>query len=371
MKPVDSRTLRAYFRDTRLLVREFRYSLLLFTILLLIGTVVLRFTYNANQPLGWGDALDTTVKLMFFETTHEYPQGWPAQIVFFMWPLLGLILVVNGVVRFWTAFFNRRERREAWEVAVASTYRNHVVVCGLGKVGYRVVLHLLGMQQEVVGVDKDPGARFLPIIRKEKVPIIIGNARQQDVLEKAGVRFASAIVAATEDDLTNLDIALAARRLNPGIQVVLRMFDQDLAERVREGFGFQATFSTSALAAPALAAAATRAAVEYSFYLNDVLLNISRLTVNPNSALVGRQVGDVEQELDLSILLISDPSGTDFHPPAERVLRAGDQVVVFASLEALACLNRMNQVEECPPEERKRLGWLRRLGKRQTADHRP
>ncbi len=370
MRRIDPRTLRAYLRDTRLLVREFRYSLLLFAVLLLIGTVTLRFTYDADQPLGWGEALDTTVKLMFFETTHEYPRGWPAQIVFFLWPLLGLGLVVNGVVQFWSALFNRRERREAWEVAVASTYRNHVVVCGLGKVGYRVTLHLLGMQQEVVGVEKDPGARFLSLIRKKKVPVIIGNARQQDVLEKAGVRFASALVAATEDDLTNLDIALAARRLNPNIQVVLRMFDHELAERVREGFDLYATFSTSALAAPALAVAATRAAVEYSFYLNDVLLNVSRLTVNSGSALVGRRVEEVEQELDLSILLISDTSGTDFHPPADRVLKTGDQLVVFASLEALACLNRMNRAEECPPERRKRLGWLSRRGK-QTTDHRP
>lgn len=362
MKPLRSRALRAYLRDTRLLIREFRFSLLLFLLLALVGTVTLRWGYGADRPLSWGDALDTTVKLMFFETTHEYPRTVPAQIVFLLWPLLGLILVVNGVVQFWTAFFNRRERREAWEVAVASTYRNHIVVCGLGKVGYRVVFHLLGMQQEVVGVDKNPEARFLPLIRKQKVPVILGNAREQEVLEKAGIRSASAVVAATEDDLANLDIALAARRLNPNIQVVLRMFDLDLAERVREGFGFQATFSTSALAAPALAAAATRAAVEYSFYLNDVLLNISRLTINPGSALVGRRVGDVEQELDLSILLISDSSGADFHPPADRQLKAGDRVVVFASLEALACLNQMNGAEGvCPPEEGRRAGWWRRL----------
>jgi Trk K+ transport system NAD-binding subunit len=361
MKLVNPRTLRAYLRDTWLLVREFRYSLLLFIVLLLVGTVILRFTYDADRPLGWGDALDTTVKLMFFETTHEYPRAWPAQVVFFFWPLLGLVLVVNGVVQFWTALFNRRERREAWEVAVASTYRNHIVVCGLGKVGYRVILHLLGMQYEVVGVEKNPEARFIPAIRKEKVPVIVGNARQRDVLEKAGVRFASAIVAATEDDLTNLDIGLEARLLNPNIQVVMRLFDQDLAERIRQGFGFQAAFSTSALAAPALAAAATRAAVEYSFYLNDVLLNISRLTVNPGSALAGRRVGEVEQELDLSIILLSDPTGVDFHPSADRVLNPGDQIVVFASLEALACLNRMNGAEGvCPPEERKRPGWLSR-----------
>ncbi len=368
MKQVDSRTLRAYLRDTWLLVREFRYSLLLFLILTLVGTVILRFAYDADRPLGWGEALDTTVKLMFFETTHEYPRAWPAQIVFFLWPLLGVVLIVNGVVRFGTAFFNRQERREAWEVAVASTHRNHIVVCGLGKVGYRVILHLLGMQYEVVGVEKNPEARFLPLIRQKKVPVIVGNARQRDILEKAGVRVASAIVAVTEDDLTNLSIGLEARLLNPNIQVVLRMFDQDLADRVREGFGFQAAFSTSALAAPALAVAATRTAVEYSFYLNDVLLNISRQTVNPGSALAGRRVGEVEQELDLSIILLSGPTGMDFHPAADRVLNPGDQIVVFASLEALACLNRMNGAEGVyPPQERSRAGWLGRLQRRRPA----
>ena len=134
----------------------------------------------------------------------------------------------------------------------------------------------------------------------------------------------------------------------------------------QSGFGqvsaSRATFSTSALAASALAAAATRASGEYSFYLNDVLLSISRQTVNPGSALAGRWVGEVEQELDLSILLISDPSGADFHPSADRVLNPGDQIVVFASLEALVCLNRMNRAEGvCLPEERGRARWLGRL----------
>ena len=48
---------------------------------------------------------------------------------------------------------------------------------------------------------------------------------------------------------TNLDIALQARELNPGIKVVLRMFDPDLARRVESGFGIHTAFSTSALAA--------------------------------------------------------------------------------------------------------------------------
>lgn len=363
VRPTWRRVLRAYLRDVHLLIREFRVTLIAFAVLLLIGTTVLHLTYDV-VPLGWLEAMDAALKLLFFETTHEYPHALPAQVVFVLWPLLGLALVVNGVVQFWTALFNRRERRDVWEASVASTYRNHVVVCGIGKVGYRVTLQLLRMGYEVVGVDLNPDAPFLPIVRREKVPVVIGNARQRDVLEKAGVREAAALVAATEDDMTNLSIALAARDLNPALHVVLRMFDAQLADDLRKNFGF-AAFSTSALAAPALAAAATRAAVEYSLFLNGVLLNLSRLTVAPNSQLVGKTVGELEQGLNLSVLLHVGPAGMDFHPPADLVLQGGDQIVVFAPLEALACLERMNREsgEKCAPKDQelgKALGRLRR-----------
>jgi len=84
-------------------------------------------------------------------------------------------------------------------------------------------------------------------------------------------------------------------------------------------------------------------------------------TAAPCSPLVGKQVGEVEQDLDLSIILHRGPEGMNLHPAADLTLRAGDQIVVFATLEALACLNRMNVgEEECPPPKRTPR-WLDRL----------
>ena len=354
------RWLRAYLRDTRVLFRQFRGTLLIFAVLLLLGTLGVHATYDAGR-LSWGQAFHITFKLMFFETVAEFPGHPLAQAIFVLWPVLGLFLVVDGMVRFGTALFNRHERREAWQVAVASTYRQHIVVCGLGRVGYRVTLQLLRMRHEVVGVEQDPNGMFLDRLRAEGVPILVGDARRSDLLEKAGVPVASAVVACTEDDLTNLEIALEARELNPGIKVVMRMFDEQLAERVRKGFGIHTAFSTSALAAPAFAAAATRAAVEHSLYVDDVLLNVSRITVAAGSPLDGKRVGEVEQELDLSIILYRGTTGVDLHPKPDLVLHAGDQIVVFATLEALACLNQMNVGEEvCSPPKRGPR-WLDRL----------
>lgn len=249
-------------------------------------------------------------------------------------------------------------------MAIASTCRDHIVVCGLGRVGYRVVKELLRLGEEVVGIERDAEARFLEEIRQMKVPVLLGDARRREMLEKAHVSEASAVVICTQDDLTNLDIALDARELNPGIKVVMRMFDAQLAEKVRRGFGIHTAFSTSALAAPVFAAAATRAQIDQSFYVDDVLMNMARATIQENSALEDHTVAQVERELDLTVALHKRLESFDPHPGPDVVLQAGDCLVVFASLESLARLRQASGEQPSPPQGGSRLrrrSWLARL----------
>jgi Trk K+ transport system NAD-binding subunit len=368
MQPVGTRRLlRALWRDTRVLILQFRGSLLAFAALLCTGTVALRLYYvspETGQDLGWAAALHATLSLVFMESTLPFPSAPGLQVLFLVTPLVGLAVVADGVVRFGVALFNRRERKEAWQVAIASTCRNHVVVCGLGRIGYRVVKELLRLGEQVVGIEHDTSGQFLEEIRRLDVPMLIGDARQREMLEKARVQDASAIVICTEYDLTNLDIALDARALNPDVKVVLRMFDAQLAERVRRGFGIHTAFSTSALAAPVFAAAATRAQIDQSFYVDDVLMNVARVTVQTGSQLEGRTIAEVEIDLDISIVLHRREDVVDLHPPAETILRAGDCAVVFASLESLARLRDAGG-NRCEPSRqtagiRTRRPWLRR-----------
>lgn len=378
MKPRHLRRyLRALWRDTRVLVRQFRVSLIACAILLCGGTLALRSFYlypETGQRLGWAEALHATFKLIFLETILPFPTVPGLQLLFIVVPLIGLAVVADGILRFGVALFNRRERKEAWQVAIASTYRDHIVVCGLGKVGYRVVKELLRLGEDVVGIERNAECPFLKEIHQINVPVLLGDARQREILEKARVREASAIVVCTQDELTNLDIALDARELNPDIKVVLRMFDAQLAEKVKRGFGIHTAFSTSALAAPIFAAAATRAQIDYSFYVDDVLLNVARTTVQAGSALEGCTVSRVEQELDLTIILHQGPDSIDLHPAPDVTLRAGDRLVVFASLEPLARLREISGEQRSPFQGEtgtRRRPWTARLlsrGKRQAGE---
>jgi len=91
---------------------------------------------------------------------------------------------------------------------------------------------------------------------KDGIPVISGNARNVATLEEEGVKNAKAVIAATSDDLSNLDIGLTAREINATARIVLRLFDETLACKVAGSFAMP-TISTSQVAAPAFIAAAT------------------------------------------------------------------------------------------------------------------
>ena len=332
------RVLRAQWRDLRVLFQESRNSLLMFVALVLGGGLIFHFFYlypGTNVHPGFDQALHATFALVFFETLLPFPDQWALQGLFYVIPVLGLAVVADGVLRFGSALLNKQARGQKWQAAMASTFSNHIVVCGVGRVGYRVILELLKFGREVVAIESDPNGLFVDKVRELGIPLILGDVRRSENLIKAGVQRADAIIPCTNDELTNLDVALDAREIKPEIKVVMRMFDPDLARRVEKGFGIHTAFSTSALAAPSFAAAAMRVNVRHSFYVDDVLLNLSEVILAADSQLVGRTVQQLEKEYELSVVLYQGIAGADLHPDPGHRLSGGDRLLVLASLDTL------------------------------------
>ncbi len=146
----------------------------------------------------------------------------------------------------------------------------HVVVVGMGNVGYRVVDELVALGVPVVAVDADPDGAFLATVRT-KAPLVVGDARLDDTLLRAGLPKARAVVAATSDDAVNLGIGLAARRMSPKIRTVVRLFDPDFAGKVESTLGIDVAFGASRIAAPTFVAAALFSDVVKAFLVQDRL----------------------------------------------------------------------------------------------------
>jgi Trk K+ transport system NAD-binding subunit len=131
-----------------------------------------------------------------------------------------------------------------------------VLVCGLGQVGFRVARLLARLGETTSVLSVDAREEFSQELVPFGVTVEIGDARADRCLLAAGVSDAETVIACTDDDLVNIEIALDAKRLNPGVRVVARLFDQTLARRLTQSGIVDQAFGMSALAAPAFAAAA-------------------------------------------------------------------------------------------------------------------
>lgn len=336
------RSLRAQARDARVLLGESRGALILFATILTFGTLALRLFYVNPQT---GDGVDlsesfyATLGMIFFQPQLPFPDDPVLRILFLVIPLVGLVAVADGVLRFGAALIDKDSRGQKWQAAMATTYSNHIIICGLGKVGFRVAEELLKMGRDVVGIELNSDGRFIAQAQALGVPVLIADARRPESLTKAGVERAEVIIPATENELTNLDIALDAREINPGIKIVMRMFDPDLARRVEQGFGIQTAYSVSALAAPVFAAAAVHADVKASFYAGRTLLNVVEMTVAPASTIAGQTVAQVEATYDVSVVAVHKETTCDPKPNPTLVIGSGDHLLVMGRLEKLAPLN--------------------------------
>jgi len=318
--------------------RGFGVLLIVFSLIVILAIADLRLNYINPQT---GERLDTfaavyaVFALLVFETPLPLPRQWITRLVFFAVPISGILVLGQGLVRLGSPLLNR----EVWNRAMASTYREHTIVCGLGKVSLRVIRWILDLEEEAIVIERNPRNPIIQQVEHWGVPVVIADARRPEVLEEVNIRQAESIVACTNDDLINLSIALQARRLVPGIKVVLRMFDAQMADNVRSGFDIRTVFSIPEISAPVFAAAATRAPLDHAFTYEEGgergLLTITKFAVVAESPLVGYTVGRLESEFDVAVLAHRQDGKFILHPGNDAVLQAGDRFIVSASIEAL------------------------------------
>jgi Trk K+ transport system NAD-binding subunit len=137
----------------------------------------------------------------------------------------------------------------------ASRMSGHAVVAGLGSVGYRVGKLLGDSGIAWAGLDRAPDPRFAEAAG-QSAPVLTGDVRLPENLARAGIAEAACLFACTDSDLANIEACLQARRLNPSIRTVARVFDDPLAERVAGSLGIDAAVSSSQVAAAAFVGAA-------------------------------------------------------------------------------------------------------------------
>lgn len=226
-------------------------------------------------------------------------------------------------------------------MAVASTFNKHVILVGLGHLGYQVLNLLLKLEQEVVVIELNPKADLVSEVRKEGVPVIVDDANKQSVLEDAGITKANTLMLCTQKDALNLQIAVKARALNEDIQIVIRIFDQYFAQAIRDQFGFISMSSTE-MSAPAFAAAAAGIEMTRPIAIEGHSLSLARLDIQHDSSLAGMSVREIEKSFNVSIVLIQCRSNSDLHPLGDTIVEKESTIAVIAEPSVIKDLQKAN-----------------------------
>jgi len=323
-----------------------RFRLTIFLGAVWFGVLPWFYVWRYPTEPSFGRALHHVYFLLFGQPSLDYVEDWFLEIITLLIPPLGLATVVDGVVRFSYLFNARRRADKEWIEVLAESLRGHVVVCGAGRVGYRVTNELRRLGRDVVVVEKRADAPFAQVLRDDGVAVLIDDIRAPGSLQRVNIAHASAIVCATDDDLSNINAGLDARKQNPNVRVVMRLFDDDLVTRVRDNFEAEA-HSTSALAAPAFALAALDPRILHSFHAGSQLFVVSRFIVG--AALASLDLSAVRDRFGgLTLSMKRGQEAEVHHPRGNTKLQPGDELLVQCNYTEYLELRRFTGEANAP-----------------------
>ncbi len=340
-----SQHFRASIRDMTILLGEFRSAILWFSFAIIGGGILFYFISNwLNEPVNnLVEAIYIVLTITFLQPPNrDFPHHLVLQSFHFFMPIVGIIMLAQGLADFGTLLFNRRSRTKEWEMAVASTLNNHVILVGLGHLGYRVALKLHEMGEQIAAIEFNADTDTLSVVRNLGIPVIHEDATRPSTLEAANIKDARTIILASQNDAMNLQIALKARSMNPKIKVVIRIFDEDFAHALQDQFGFVALSATE-MAAPVFAAAASGVDVTNPISIEGQLLSLARLIVSENASFAEKTVGYVEDNYHLNVVLIRYDHHSEMHPTDSSIIHADYTLAVLGGPEELNRLMHDNE----------------------------
>lgn len=237
--------------------RPVRFEFLVIPLILVGLYVAAIVIFRHALALSWLDAAYFATSVVTTVGFGDFNlQDAPAWVKIF-----GIVLMFGGIVliaiiaSLLTIFIVSGTADQMRNEFLARRQESHVVVCGIGQVGTAVARDLRNRGIPVTLVDP---AAYDDLHRELQLrcPVIVGDATRPNVLARAGIDRARALVACTSNDALNLEIGLTAQaiverhRASRPLRLVLRCFDADVARRIHAVSDDYTLLSEAKIAAP-------------------------------------------------------------------------------------------------------------------------
>jgi len=219
----------------------------------------------------------------------------------------------------------------------------HYILCGAGKNGHYVLEELARTKRKVVVVEKDP-KKIQPLLDRG-IPIIEGDASNDDVLRAAGIDHAIGLVTTLPEDKDNLFVVITARGLNPKLRIVAKVDDVEVREK------FFRSGANSAVSAPyigGLRMASELIRPDTTTFLDSMMrdnstLRVDEVKIGSTTSYCGKSIKNCDVLASSGVVLVSIRQGAVkqeyiFNPPPSTILNHGDTLIVIGNPDQLAKL---------------------------------
>lgn len=222
---------------------------------------------------------------------------------------------------------------------------SHYIVCGYGRIGRLLTQYLVQKYVNVVVIEKDN--KHEARLDGDGVLYLIGEAADENMLIRAGIKQASGLIAGVGTDNENVSLVQLARQLNPDAFVVARA-SQDSSKKALEEAGAHNVISPYDIGARRMAHAILRPTVikflETAFNDESTEFQFEEIRIRQGAKLADVKLMDsgIRQDMNLIVIAIQDKNGKMiFNPKAETKFIVGETIVVMGSAKNIKQLESL------------------------------
>jgi Trk K+ transport system NAD-binding subunit len=222
----------------------------------------------------------------------------------------------------------------------------HVIVCGLSNLGLRIAEQLHEAAVPCVVVDDGGAASAWKQIQRWNIPVVRESSTSIASLMQAGIAQASAVIAAHDEDLTNLETALLVTDLeerDQDVHVVVRLANARLAEQLSAALPAAVVLSLPEKAGSSFVEGCVQSSLVHAFAFEEQRMEVVDLAIKTaDHATIRQAFGD----LTPVALRPADGGPLVVCPPRDYELTIGDQITLLGRPEDFRAVGRLVREEE-------------------------